>query len=254
MEENNILTYRSIKPIISEIPFQVREAINVLRGNIQMSGKDIKVIAITSALAHEGKSSIAFRLANSFASLGKRTVYLDCDIRNSMTLDRYKIENEVVGLSEYLCGRVELNEIIYGTENQFLNIIFTGSYAPNPSELVSSDMFQDMINKLKNKYDYVIVDTPPVNPVIDGILIAKQCDGTVIVVESGITEKKEAIRAKQQLEYAGIKILGGVLNKFGTSKSGYSKYGYGYGYGYGEKNSSKKKKKTTKRTTRAKRK
>ena len=90
---------RRVTPNIPELPFQVREAINVLRGNIQLSGFDLKTIAITSALAHEGKSSISFRLAKSLAYLGKRTLYLDCDIRNSTTLFRYDIQQKVEGLS-----------------------------------------------------------------------------------------------------------------------------------------------------------
>ena len=91
-------------------------------------------------------------------------------------------------------------------------------------------MFRKMMEYVRANYDYVIVDTPPVNPVIDGTLIAKQCDGTILVVESGLTEREQVVRAKRQLDYAGVKLLGSVLNKVGTPKSG---YGYGYGYGYG---------------------
>ncbi len=221
---------RRVTPNIPELPFQVREAINVLRGNIQLSGFDLKTIAITSALAHEGKSSISFRLAKSLAYLGKRTLYLDCDIRNSTTLFRYDIQQKVEGLSEFLCGAIPLFDIIYKTDDTYLDMIFTGAVAPNPSELVSGPMFRKMMEYVRANYDYVIVDTPPVNPVIDGTLIAKQCDGTILVVESGLTEREQVVRAKRQLDYAGVKLLGSVLNKVGTPKSG---YGYGYGYGYG---------------------
>ena len=216
-----------------------------MRGNIQLSGFDLKVIAITSAVAHEGKSSIAFRLAKSMAGLKKRTVYLDCDIRNSLTTTRYQIQDKVQGLTEFLCGRAPMNDIIYRTDDRYLDMIFTGAVAPNPSELVSGKLFQLLLDELKKRYDYIIVDTPPVNPVIDGALIAKRCDGAVLVVESGITERAQVVRAKKQLEYAGIKILGVVLNKIGLSQKGYG-YGYGYGYGgygygYGEKKGSRKK-------------
>ena len=233
---------------ISEVPFSVREAINVLRGNIQLSGYDTKVIAVTSSMANEGKSEIAFRLAKSMAALGKRTIYVDCDIRNSVIKRRYRIYETTVGLSEYLCGNVGIFDIIYQTEDPWMHMIFTGAVAPNPSELISGALFSDLIAQLRKHYDYVVVDTAPVNLVIDGALAAKQCDGTVLVVESGVTERARAIRAKQQLEYAGAKLLGVVLNKIGTKKSGYGyqyaqKYGYGYGYGYGEQNGSKKRKK-----------
>ena len=225
---------RKVVPEADQLPFQAKEAINVLRGNIQLSGFDLKVIAVTSALAHEGKSSIAFRLAKSMAGLKKRTVYLDCDIRNSLTMTRYNIQDNVQGLTEFLCGRNPMNEIIYRTDDRYLDMIFTGAVAPNPSELVSGKLFQILLDELRKRYDYVIVDTPPVNPVIDGALIAKRCDGTVLVIESGITERAQVVRAKKQLEYAGIKILGVILNKVGMSQKG-----YGYGYGYGEKKDKK---------------
>lgn len=226
-----------VYPQAEALPFQAREAINMLRGNIQLSGYDLKVIAVTSAVAHEGKSSIAFRLAKSMAGLNKRTLYIDCDIRNSVVMTRYDIQQKVIGLSEYLCGRVPCEGIIYKTNDQWMDMIFTGAMAPNPSELISGPLFGQLIRWVRENYDYVIVDTPPINAVIDGPLIAKHCDGAIMVVESGLTERAEAVRARQQLEYAGIKILGAVLNKVGTKKSG---YGYGYGYGYGEKKDSKK--------------
>ena len=227
---------RQVIPQMEELPFQAREAINVLRGNIQLSGFDLKVIAVTSASPNEGKSSIAFRLAKSLAALGTRTIYLDCDIRNSEVIRRYHIEQNVSGLSEFLCGRVSMNDVIYHTDDPYMDMIFTGAVAPNPSELLSGPLFVQLLDELKKNYEYVIVDTPPVNPVIDGALIAKKCDGTVLVVECGRTEKIQAMRAKRQLEYAGVRILGVVLNKVGLTKKG---YGYGYGYGYGEKREEK---------------
>lgn len=230
---------RMVIPQIVSQPFQAREAINVLRGNIQMSGFDLRVIAITSALAKEGKSSVAFRLAKSFASLNKRTLYLDCDIRNSTTLSRYKIQQRTLGLSEFLCGRIGLPDVIYRTDDRWMDMIFAGTTSPNPSELISGPLFSQLIAYARERYEYVIVDTPPINPVIDGTLIAKHCDGAILVVESGVTERIQAIRAKRQLEYADVKVLGAVLNKVGTKKS---RYGYGYGYGYGETRSKGKRK------------
>ena len=237
-----------IKPVLSKVPFAVNEAINVLRGNVQLSGNNIRAVAITSSLAHEGKSSMAFRLAKSMASLEKRVLYLDGDIRNSTTQIRYEIMGDKVGLSEYLCGEASKEKIIYHTDDQWMDMIFTGAKAPNPSALVSGPLFQELMQFLKSIYDYVIVDTPPLNVVIDGLLIAKQCDGTVLVVESGITERAQAEKARRQMEYAGINILGAVVNKVRMSERrygygygyGYGKYGYGYGYGYGEKESDQK--------------
>lgn len=230
-----------VVPEIKELPFSAREALNVLRGNIQLSGFDLKVIAVTSSLANEGKSTIAFRLAKSFSALKKRTLYLDCDIRNSSTMARYGIQEEVKGLSEFLCGEAVMNEIVYRTDDRYMDMVFTGAVAPNPSELVSSKLFTLLLEEMRKRYDYIIVDTPPVNPVIDGALIAKKCDGAVLVIESGVTERAQALHAKRQLEYGGIKLLGAVLNRVGAEKKGYS-YGYGYGYGYGKEAQGKKKK------------
>lgn len=224
---------RIVSLAIPEAPFQVNEAINTLRGNIQLSGFDIKTICLTSSFKHEGKSSLSLRLAKSFAALGKKTLFMDCDIRNSRTISRYEVKRrkKIKGLTEYLCGEIEMDEAIWETNEAHLDIIFTGAVAPNPSELFSSELFTKLLKAMRDRYDYVIVDTPPVNAVIDGVLTAKQCDGTVLVVESGVSDRRQVQHAKQQLDYAGVKLLGVVLNKVGQRKGA---YGYGYGYGYGQ--------------------
>lgn len=249
MDQNQYRQYdtaaKMVTPKMPKIPFQVREAINVLRGNIQLSGADLKTIAVTSSLAHEGKSSIAFLLAKSLAGLDKKTLFVDCDIRNSVVRSRYGIEENVSGLSEFLSGQIPLLEIIYKTDDPYFDMIFTGALAPNPSELISGPLFERMLKYVRGRYDYVIVDTAPILPVIDGTLTAKQCDGTILVLASGDIGRTQAIKTKKQLEYAGIRILGAVLNRVGTKKSGYGSYGYGYGCGQTgevqEKTSGKKK-------------
>lgn len=228
-----------IKPIVTKLGFQPREAINTLRGNIHMAGYNVKVIALTSSGTHEGKSTVSFRLARGMAGIRKRTLFLDCDIRNSRIKERYHIVEKTVGLSEYLCGQVGLEEMIYHTDDPCLDMIFSGKVAPNPSELLSGERFAELIARLKELYDYVIVDTPPTNVVIDSTLVARCCDTTVIVVESGVTNRHDALRMKMQLENAGISIMGAVISKipkpkrkYGYGKYGYGKYGYGkYGYG-----------------------
>ena len=225
---------KKIVPKMTTLEFRTREAINTLRGNIQMAGYDVKVVAVTSARAHEGKSSMAFRLAKSLAALNKKTFYLDCDIRNSKTKRRYHIVEKTTGLSEYLCGRESIQDIIYRTDDDYFSIIFSGAFAPNPSELISGALFSELLIKLKEMYDYVVVDTPPINVVIDAAIIAKHCDSTIIVVESGNTDRRDALHAKEQLEYSGAKILGVVLNKIPRNGRRYGKYGYGRRYGYGK--------------------
>lgn len=228
---------KPIKLRFSSLDFHTKEAINILRGKIQMAGYNVKVIAFTSAKAHEGKSTLSFWLAKSLAGLNKKTVYLDCDIRNSKIKKRYGIIEKTEGISEYLCGQVPIEEIIFPTDDSYLDIIFSGKYAPNPSELLSEDLFHHLMQSLKSHYDYVIVDTPPANLVIDAALVAKECDSTIIVVESGYTERREALHLKGILDNAGIKVIGVVLNKiiFSKSRYGYGRYGYskqGYDYEY----------------------
>ena len=198
---------RRVTPKIADLPFAAQEAINVLRGNVQLSGSDMKLISITSASKSEGKSSVAVQLAKSMAGLKRRTLYMDCDIRKSKTLRRYHIEERTVGLTEYLCGRCQIEDIAYRTDNPWMDMIFTGEVAPNPSELLTSDLFDQLLEWAKENYDFVIVDTPPINAVIDGALISKRCDGTVMVIECGITERAQAIRMRRQLAYANGDML-----------------------------------------------
>ena len=138
---------------VSELPFQANEAINTLRGNLQLSGYNVKVIAVTSALIHEGKSSIAFRLAKSFAGLGKKTIFVDCDIRNSHIITRYQVEGVEYGLSEFLSGNTYMLNIVYQTDDENLDIIFPGASAPNPSELFSGEMFSNLLQLCRSHYD-----------------------------------------------------------------------------------------------------
>ena len=111
-EQRSSLEPRIAELTIPDVPFQVNEAINTLRGNIQLSGFDIKTICMTSSFKHEGKSSLSFRLAKSFAALGKETLFMDCDIRNSQTMSRYGVKKRksIKGLTEYLCGDIEMDE------------------------------------------------------------------------------------------------------------------------------------------------
>ena len=237
---------------LPELPFAAREAINILRGNIQLSGFKLKTVALTSCHANEGKSSVAMYLAASLASLKKKTLFLDCDIRNSVVRNRYNITEKQPGLTEFLCGVEPIVKVICHTDrDKYLDVILSGAVAPNPSELLSGVYFSKLLSILRSHYDYIILDTPPVNVVVDGVMVAKQCDGTILVVESGVTDRAQALHAKRQLDFAGVKLLGCVLNKVGSDKSGYGygygkygygKYGYGYGYGkeYGKTEASKK--------------
>ena len=141
--------------------YRTREAYKTLRTNIEFSGSDIKTIAITSCTPNEGKSSVAMELAKAFAEAGKKTILVDADLRKSVLVGRYKTGAVKHGLTHALIGRESLEKVVCMTNVQNLYIIFSGPVPPNPSELLGGMKFQGTIQKLREKFDYVIVDTPP---------------------------------------------------------------------------------------------
>ena len=208
--------------------YHYNEAIKTLRTNIQFCGSGIKTIMLTSSLPDEGKSDITFAMASSLAQIGKKVVMIDADIRKSVLVSRYQLEREVSGLSQYLSGQRSLENVIYDTNIENFSMIFAGPYSPNPAELLEESLFGDMISKLKERYDYIIVDTPPMGNLIDGAIVARQCDGAVMVIESGSISYRLEQRVKGQLEKSGCRILGVVLNKVNMERNDgkYSKYGH----------------------------
>lgn len=215
-----------------ELDFKTNEAYKALRTNISFSGDDIRVIALTSSVPNEGKSQVSFHLAKSFAEDGKKVLYIDADIRKSVTIARYGVDVETKGLSHYLSGQSEMKDVIYETNIENFSIIFTGKVAPNPSELLGNDRFKKMIATVREEYDYVVIDCPPLGSVIDAAIVAKECDGAIIVIETDNVSYKVVQRVQKQLEQSGCKILGAVLNKVEMGGKGYYGKGY-YGSYYG---------------------
>lgn len=212
---------------LSKDDYNYNEAINTLRTNIQFCGSNIQKIMLTSAMPDEGKSSVSFYLAYSLAQIGKRVLLIDADIRKSVLVSRYQPEEKVDGLSQYLSGQKKLGEVIYdvsGIEN--FSIIFAGPYSPNPVELLEEDLFGRIFTDMKQLYDYIIVDTPPMATLIDGAIVSQYCDGAVMVIESGAISYRLEQKVQEQLEKSGCRILGVVLNKVDISAQGYyGKYG-----------------------------
>ena len=205
--------------------YNYNEAIKTLRTNLQFCGNEIRVIMMTSSLPDEGKSDIAFALASSLTQIGKRTLLIDADIRKSVLVSRYQLEQEVCGLSQYLSGQKGLDEIVYATSVENLHVVFAGPYSPNPAELLEEELFASMVKQMREQYDYVIIDTPPMGNLIDGAIVARQCDGAVMVVESGAVSYRLEQRVKNQLDKSGCRILGVVLNKVDLEHSSYGYYG-----------------------------
>ena len=244
--------------------YSVREAFKTLRTNFLFCGDDIKTVLITSCVKNEGKSTISLELAKSLAISEKKVLLIDADLRKSVFATRYTINSEdVIGLSEYLSGQAKLEDVVYTTQNENLQMIFAGAVPPNPVELLGSSKFDALLKTVREMYDYVVVDAAPLGAVIDASAISAFVDGAILVITANEISYRFAQDVKVQLERSNCRVLGAVLNripmrsgsyynnyykkyygrykKYGYGKYGkYAKYGsyYGYGqygaYGYGE--------------------
>jgi capsular exopolysaccharide synthesis family protein len=173
-------------------------------------------------------------LARAFADAGKKTVLVDADMRKSVMVGRYKTGSVRLGLTHCLVGREKLSNVICETDTPNLYVIFSGPIPPNPSELLGGQIFSKILDNMKNVFDYIIIDTPPLGSVIDAAVIAKQCDGTIMVIEDNAISYRFAQKVKNQLDKAGAKIIGAVLNKVDMSGGVYGHYGKYYGRYYGK--------------------
>lgn len=216
-----------IKEIEQE--YNVLEAYKTLRTNLQFCGIDKKVIAITSCIAGEGKSTVALNLSIALAETGKKVILVDADLRKSEMLRRTSVKTDIKGLSFYLSNQSCLDDVICSTNIDNLHIIYSGPVPPNPSELLGSIYFKNMITTLSQSYDYVLIDTPPLGSVIDSVVVAEVSDGSILVMESETISYRFAREIKMQLEKSNCPILGVILNKVDTSNlrnygKKYSKY------------------------------
>ena len=220
------------KVVITDIrkkDYFYEEAIKTLRTNIQFTGKNVKTIMFTSCFPNEGKSDVTFQLCQEIGNMGKRVLLIDADIRKSAYVSRYRIKQKVNGLSQYLSGQLAKEFLIYQTNFLNVDIIFAGPMAPNPSELLEEPAFHELLTEIREYYDYIIIDTPPVGSVIDAAITAKESDGAVLVIESERVSYKVAQKVKEQMEKTGCKLLGVVLNKVNIEKNKYyGKYDYYY--------------------------
>lgn len=211
-----------------KLDFRSNEAYKQIRTNIQLCSSNIKVICITSSLPNEGKSNVSFNLAVCMAESDKKVLFIDADLRKSVIIGRYKPDQEVSGLSNYLSGMKGLEDILYQTNIPKLDIIFTGPVPPNPVELLGSTSFIGLLDYLRGEYDFIIIDTPPLGSVIDSVVVAEHCDGVVLVIEANAISYKFIRNVKKQLEKGNCRILGAVLNKVDMKKGSYQYYSKKY--------------------------
>lgn len=212
--------------------YRLTEGLNQLKTNLAFCGKDIKVITITSSVQNEGKSSVAFDLSKTMAEGGKKILMVDADLRKSVLAAKYHIQGIDKGLSHYLTGQAEIEDIIYETETEGFYLSVAGPLSPDPTSLLDSDQFQKFIDKVREDYDYVIIDAPPLGVVIDAVIIGKYCDGAVLVIEQGVIKRKVVQDVIKQLKRGKVRILGAVLNKVDERIGAYGAYDYKYSYSY----------------------
>lgn len=229
----------TVKLQLKEQSYTLKETLRALKTNIQFCGDDKKVILFTSAVPNEGKSTVVMDLARSLTDSKKSVLVIDADIRKSVLIGRMRAKvvngKEIYGLSHLLSGQKKMSDIIYATEKTGMFMVFAGPTVPNPTEMLEKRYFQELIEFAREQFDYVLVDCPPIGAAIDSAVIAKHCDGAIIVVSQGTVSSRGIINVKRQLENAGVPILGAVLNKVRMKKNGYygSYYGGYYGSYYG---------------------
>ena len=220
--------------------YTMKESLRALKTNIQFCGDDIHTLVMTSALPNEGKSTVTLDLARSLTESGKRVLLIDTDMRKSVYVGRLRAVptdgSEIYGLSHFLSGQKRLEDVLYGTEIPGLYMIFAGPSVPNPTEILEKKYFQDLLKFASEHFNYVLLDCAPIGAAIDAAVIAKHCDGAILVVAQGMASGRMLQNVKKQLEVSGVRVLGVVLNKVKMKKSGYygSYYGSYYGNYYGQ--------------------
>ena len=226
--------------LLSYLNVPAEEAYKILRTNIRFCDviNKIKTITVTSCIPGEGKTTTVLNLAMSMAKTGMKTLVVDVDLRRPMTGKIMGIKTRL-GLTSYLTGDADIEDIIQDTDVENFYIIPSGPIPPNPAELLSSSKFTELTSSIKErdfksingKFDIIIFDTPPLGSVIDAAILASQTDGTILVIKSKSVNYKLAQNVKEQLEKANATILGVVLNNVNIKDYRYQ-YGYGGKYKY----------------------
>lgn len=227
----------------SQFKAPIAEAYKTLRTNIQFSSLDvpIRVILVTSANPAEGKSTTVANMAISMAQSDKRVLIVDCDLRKPSIHRAFNIMN-TKGLTNILAEDLDYHQICNTAGIPNLEIITSGPKPPNPSELLGSARMKIFIEKLKNDYDMIILDSPPVLPVTDAVVLSRVVDGTILVINYGTTIYEMAHRAKESLQKVGSKIIGTVINNVPIRGHGYA-YSYYYYDNNGDTESKKNRRK-----------
>lgn len=221
----------------SALRFKVVESYKTLRANIMFSiiKRGSKSFVVSSSLPGEGKSTIAVNTAIALSQTDARVLLIDTDLRRPKINRFFSLPN-TPGLSNYLIGMNNLDEVLHPTSYPNLQVFCAGSRVPNPSELLASVQMEQLLEQFKAQYDYIVIDSAPLNMVSDTFPLIKATDGVLLVVYQNRSDYKELDKTMKNLEMMDCKVLGFVMNGAQDKKrKRYDKYGYGYGYGYGSK-------------------
>lgn len=244
-----LLDKASIQPALK---FRIEESYKTIRANIMFSimKKGCKKIVVTSSAPNEGKTTTTVNLAVSISQADQKVLLIDGDLRKPKIHNYFSVPNSP-GLTNYLGDKIsgkrntDLFSVIHPTEYENLCVLCSGTIPPNPAELLGSELMAEFLDDVSKDFDYIIIDTPPINVVSDCMPLVRESDGVVVVVRSNHSTHPELQRALSSLEFIDAKIIGFVVNfvesragrygkygKYGYGYSFYRSYAYGYGYGY----------------------
>ena len=221
--------------LTSDSKFAIVEGYKIARTNLvfSLTAQNSNCVAVTSWSKGEGKSTATVNLAISFAKMGKRVLLIDTDLRRPNLHNLLKLKNDT-GVSDIIGQFGDFQSAVHHNAVTNLDVLTSGAIPPNPSELLASPVFADILKKAKEEYDYVIMDTPPLGVVTDTLLLKDYVGGYVMVVRERITSHGDIERALQSVKLADTKVLGflKVGCEMRSRGYGYNKYRYRYNYNY----------------------
>lgn len=223
--------------LTNNAPFAYREAYKTLRTNLSFASisQKYKKLIITSAIPNEGKSTVAINLAFTLAESNAKVLLIDCDLRNPTLRRLLRVRPDFKdGLTSLLTGTASLSECIFKYPKMNCDVLLAGVRAPNPVELLSSLQMNELLERLSEKYDYIICDTPPVSVVTDAAALSRFCDAVILVVRQKTTTRDQVRAAKRNLDAVQANLIGTIMsfyNKANDASATSSYYDEYYNYG-----------------------
>jgi len=224
---SNLSVFQKPKSALAEAFRSIRSSLQFMYKKQNLAGS--KTLMLTSSISGEGKTFCSINIATVFAMSEKKTIIVGLDLRKPKIFSDFNLENSS-GVVNYLIGQKSVEEIIQKTEIPYLDVITSGPIPPNPAELLIGDSMKELLNDLKNRYDYIILDTPPVGLVSDALELAPFCDVILYVVRQNVTKKGMLHLVNDKHKRGELSNISIIFNGFESS----ARYGYGYGYGYGD--------------------